>query len=65
VKYHYSEKKEILLVVGRVQITEKFKPDPEIVSHVKQYSGDLAKKLDVVCGYLSVDLECRFDHMRS
>jgi 2',3'-cyclic-nucleotide 2'-phosphodiesterase (5'-nucleotidase family) len=65
VSYHYSEKKEILLVVGRVQITDKFKPDPAIVKHVTKYSADLAKKLDNVCAFTSVDLECRFSHLRT
>ena len=53
------------MVVGRVRITDKFTPDSDTEKHVAKYAADLSKTLDKVCGYTEVDLECRFDHLRS
>lgn len=38
VKYYFSHQKKILMVVGQVKITDRFKPDPEITAHVQKYS---------------------------
>lgn len=53
------------MVVGRVQVTDQFKPDKAIEKHVAKYAKDLAKQLDKVCGSSDVDLEGRFSHLRS
>ena len=53
------------MVVGRVQVTNKFKPDAAIVKHVNKYAKDLNEKLNHTCGFTDVELECRFDHLRS
>jgi 5'-nucleotidase len=48
-----------------VLIDERTEPDAGIVQHVREFSEDLSKKLAMPCGYTDVDLECRFEFLRS
>ena len=55
----------MLAVVGKVRITDRFEPHPAVAIHVDRWVAGLASELDKVCGYTEVDLEGRFDHLRS
>jgi len=50
---------------SRVIISEDYQPDQEIVNHVSEYSGHLKKKLEKVVGFVDVDLDSRFENIRT
>ena len=55
----------MLVSVEKVQITSKFAKDPEMEEHIESYAKEFNDKLDRVIGYTDVDLEGRFEKIRS
>jgi len=51
-------------VRGKVRITDRFEPEPEMVKHVNDYAKDLMKKMEEVVGFSEVELEARFEKLR-
>ena len=64
VKHFYSWRKNILVRIEKVPITAQIPRDPEIEEHIAANTKELNKKMNQVCGYLDVDLEGRFEHLR-
>ena len=50
---------------GRVKITDRFEPDPEMAEHVAKYATEFNEKLSLPIGYTSVELEGRFENIRA
>lgn len=63
-KKYYSKRKRILFECERITITDKYKPDPEIVDHIIRYSEKFNQDLNIACGYTDVDMEGRFSYIR-
>jgi 2',3'-cyclic-nucleotide 2'-phosphodiesterase (5'-nucleotidase family) len=40
-------------------------PDPEILEHIQLYTYELNKRLELTCGFMAVDLEGRFEYLRT
>lgn len=53
------------MVCGRVKISDKFKPDETMVSHVNKYAEKFNDKLAQIIGHTSVELEGRFENVRA
>ena len=64
VKHLFSKQKNILVIVEKVLITDDIPQNEEMVAHVQANSQKLSQRLDQICGYIDVDIEGRFDHLR-
>ena len=65
VSYHYSPHKKALLTCGKVKITSKYQPLSEIKDYVESYTKDFNAKLEQECGFSTVEIEARFDLLRT
>ena len=64
-KEYKSISKGLTYLVQKVSIDEAFEPDQAIQAHVKEYSDKLSKDLDIPIGFTAVELEGRFEYLRS
>ena len=55
----------MLITVEKVEITNRFEKDPEMEEHVESYATEFNAKLERVIGYTDIDLEGRFQYLRS
>ena len=53
------------IIRERVLITDIYQADQEITRHIEFFSSDLNKRLEMTCGYTDVDLEGRFEFLRT
>ena len=49
----------------RVFITDQYKPDARILEHIELFTYELNKRLEHTCGHTAVDLEGRFEFLRT
>ena len=66
VRIFYVEHLKRLFIIERVKINPgKFTPDEKIVQHIKGYTAELDKKLNIQAGYIDCDFEARFKKVRT
>lgn len=64
-KVDYNEQTQRLYICEKVKITKRFEPDPEVDAHVQHFSKEVNAKMDVQAGYTEVNLDCRFNRLRT
>lgn len=65
IELFYSEATKRMFIVERVNITQRFPENPDILDFVKETAEEINKKLSKVIFYSDVDLDCRFSRVRS
>lgn len=61
----YSKDLQRMYISEKVNITQKFAPERDLVVHVKQYADELKKFEDMVAIISDVDIEARFSRIRT
>jgi 5'-nucleotidase len=61
----YSEATQRLYICEKVTITKRFEPDAEVHQHTQGYCEQVNKKLDIEACYADVELEGRFNRLRT
>jgi 2',3'-cyclic-nucleotide 2'-phosphodiesterase (5'-nucleotidase family) len=54
-----------MLVYGRVLVDERTEPDQAMLAHTHKFADEMDKLLNKECGYTGVDLESRFEKLRT
>mmetsp|Transcript_5008 Transcript_5008/g.7494 ORF Transcript_5008/g.7494 Transcript_5008/m.7494 type:complete len:321 (-) Transcript_5008:3-965(-) len=61
----YSKKDKRAFLTEKVFITEEFAPNAEMIEHVKFYTEELNKQLEMAAAYCEVDIDARFSRVRT